>query len=75
MFYLKTTDGKGGKYEIYVDGERQKTIDSDFSGGWGNYGATDSVAINQTSEHHSVEIKPAEGSESTSMTILGIMMS
>lgn len=75
MFYLKTTDGKGGKYEIYVDGERQKTIDSDFSGGWGNYGATDSVSINQTSEHHSVEIKPAEGSESTSMTILGIMMS
>ena len=75
IFYLKTVDGKGGKYEVLVDGERKAFIDSDFKGGWGNYGETKSVLLTGETAHHTVEIKPVEGSENTSMTILGIMAS
>ena len=75
IFYLKTTDGKGGEYEVYVDGERKATINSDFTGGWGNYGETKPVFIDMETAKHSVEIKPAAGSEDKAMTILGVMLS
>ncbi len=75
LFYLCTTDGKGGKYEVFVDGERRGVIDSDFSGGWGNYGATHPIFMDKEKASHTFEIKAAEGAENTSMTILGVMMS
>lgn len=75
FFYLKKVDGKGGKYDVYVDGERKGTLDADFMGGWGNYGETQQILISKDSEKHTVEIKLAEGSTNTSLTILGIMES
>lgn len=75
LFYLKKVDGKGGKYDVYVDGERKGTLDADFKGGWGNYGETQQILISKDSEKHTVEIKLAEGSTNTSLTILGIMES
>lgn len=75
FFYLKKVDGKGGKYDVYVDGERKGTLDADFKGGWGNYGETQQILISKDSEKHTVEIKLAEGSTNTSLTILGIMES
>lgn len=75
LFYLCTTDGKGGQFDVYVDGERRGSINSDFSGGWGNYGATDAIFTSNTVETHTVEIKAVEGSEDKTMTILGVMLS
>lgn len=75
MFFLCTTDGKSGKFEVYVDGERKGTLNADFSGGWGNYGNTQQVFLNKETAKHTVEIKPAEGSEDKGITILGIMAS
>lgn len=75
LFYLCTTDGKGGQFDVYMDGERKGSINSDFSGGWGNYGATDPIFTSNKSETHTFEIKAAEGSEDKAMTILGIMLS
>lgn len=75
VFYLCTTDGKSGKYEIYVDGERKGTINADFTGGWGNYGNTYQVIIGNDTGSHTIEIKPAEGSEDKGITILGLMIS
>ncbi|MGN0697027.1 MAG: SGNH/GDSL hydrolase family protein [Oscillospiraceae bacterium] len=75
LFYLCTTDGKGGQFDVYVDGERRGSINSDFSGGWGNYGATDAIFTSSSAETHTVEIKAIEGSEDKTMTILGVMLS
>lgn len=75
LFYMCTTDGKSGKYEVYVDGERKGIIDADFTGGWGNYGNTYQAVISKESEAHTIEIKPAEGSEGKGITILGLMVS
>ena len=75
FFYVKTTSGKGGKYDVYIDGERKGTLDADFTGGWGTYGETQQVLISKETEHHTVEVKLAEGSDKTALTILGIMQS
>lgn len=75
IFYLCTTDGKSGKYEVYVDGEKKGTIDGDFSGGWGTYGETKQVLFKNEAASHTIEIKPAEGSEDKGITILGLMLS
>lgn len=75
LFYMCTTDGKSGKYEVYVDGERKGVIDADFTGGWGNYGSTYQAVISKESAAHTIEIKPAEGSEGKGITILGLMVS
>ena len=75
FFFLCTTDGKSGKYKVYVDGESKGTLDADFTGGWGNYGSTQQVLFSKETALHTVEIKPAEGSEDKGITILGLMVS
>lgn len=75
VFFMCTTDGKSGKFEVYIDGERKGTLNADFSGGWGNYGNTQQVLFSKEAAKHTVEIKPAEGSEDKGITILGIMAS
>lgn len=73
FFYVKQKNGKGGKYDVLVDGERKGSLDADFSDGWGTYGETQQILISKDSEHHTVEIKLADGSANTELTILGIM--
>lgn len=75
VFFMCTTDGKSGKFEVYIDGEKKGTLNADFSGGWGNYGSTQQVLFGKERTNHTVEIKPAEGSEDKGITILGIMAS
>lgn len=75
VFFMCTTDGKSGTYEVYVDGERKGKLEADFTGGWGNYGTTKQVKLANEVEKHTVEIKPAEGSEDKGITILGLMVS
>ena len=75
ILYLNTTDGKSGTYEVYVDGERKGKLEGDFSGGWGNYAFPKQVLLAKDTEKHTVEIKPAEGSEDKGITILAIMES
>lgn len=75
IFYLCTTDGKSGTYEVYVDGERKGKLEADFSGGWGNYGVPKQVVLSNDVIKRTIEIKPAEGSEDKGITILGIMVS
>ena len=75
IFYLCTTDGKSGTYEVYIDGERKGKLEADFTGGWGNYGVPKQVVLSNDSIKRTVEIRPAEGSEDKGITILGIMVS
>lgn len=75
IFYLRTTDGKSGTYEVYVDGERKGKIEADFSGGWGNYGYGKQFVLANDTVKHTIEIKPAEGSEDKGLTILALMVS
>lgn len=75
VFFLCTTDGKSGTYEVYVDGERKGKLEADFKGGWGTYGNTKQITLTKETAKHTIEIKPAEGSEDKGITILGLMVS
>ena len=75
IFFLRTTDGKSGAYEVYVDGEKKGTLDADFTGGWGSYGATKQVLFSKETAEHTIEIRPAAGSEDKALTILALMIS
>lgn len=75
VFFMCTTDGNSGTYEVYVDGERKGKLEADFTGGWGNYGNTKQVTLTNETAKHTIEIKPAEGSEDKGITILGLMVS
>lgn len=75
VFFLCTTDGKSGTYEVYVDGERKGKLEADFTGGWGTYGNTKQIVLAKETAKHTIEIKPAEGSEDKGITILGLMLS
>lgn len=75
VFFMRTTDGKSGTYEVYADGERKGRLEADFTGGWGSYGETKQIILGNDTVKHTIEIKPAEGSEDKGITILGLMVS
>lgn len=75
VFFMCTTDGKSGTYEVYVDGVRKGKLEADFTGGWGSYGITKQVKLANEVAKHTVEIKPAEGSEDKGITILALTVS
>lgn len=60
VFYGKLTN-KGATFDVIVDGEIAKTIDSDFSGGWGSYVEAEAVIDFDEYGAHTVEIVPHTG--------------
>lgn len=67
IFYgMKTREG--GKFKVEVDGTVVKTINTDFSGGWGNYVEASEVIDFASSGKHTVKIIPVESA--TKQTIL-----
>lgn len=74
MFY-RTTDGKTGSYDVYIDGEYTNTLNGDFTGGWGNYAETIEVYRSKEKKIHTIEIRKSENSESEEFHILSLLVS
>ena len=75
LFFMRTTNGKSGSYEVYIDGEKKGVLNADFTGGWGDYGETQQLLMSNETAKHTIEIKPAKDSEDKGITILGLMVS
>lgn len=75
VMYQKITNGTGGQFEVYIDGEYAMTLDSDFSGGWGDYGETVEIYASEEKALHTVEFKKAEGTPEAAFAILALMVS
>lgn len=60
VFYGKMVT-KGGTFDVVVDGTVAKTINSDFSGGWGSYVEAEEVISFPEAGKHTVEIVPVKG--------------
>lgn len=75
IMYMKLTDGTGGQFEVYVDGEYQMTLDADFTGGWGNYGETIEVYTSDQKASHEIEIRKKEGSTGDAFRMMGLLIS
>ena len=55
LFYGKMTSN-GGTFDVIVDGETVKTINSDFKGGWGSYVEAEEIIDFDECGTHTVEI-------------------
>ncbi len=75
LLYYCTTDGSGGQFEVYVDGEYTASLDADFSNGWGNYAAAREIYSSKEAALHTVEIRKAADSTGDSFTLLGVLVS
>ena len=74
ILYQRTVDGKSGKYDILVDGERAATIDGHFPNGWGNaITATEGYTTDVSGEHR-VTVRAAQGHEGK-LILLGFLTS
>ncbi|MCR4779885.1 MAG: SGNH/GDSL hydrolase family protein [Ruminiclostridium sp.] len=63
VFYGKMT-AKGGTFDVVVDGNIEKTINSDFKGGWGSYVEAEEIIDFDECGRHTVEIVPHTGEKS-----------
>lgn len=75
LLYYCQTNGKGGQFEVLVDGQKVQTLNADFSGGWGNYAATQECYTSDAAAEHTVTIRMASGSTGQEFTILGLLIS
>ena len=73
--YYATVDGRSGQFEIYVDGEAVRTIDADFSGGWGNAIKGMEVYTSDEAAEHTVTIRKAADSAGDVFDLLGFLTS
>lgn len=74
MFY-KTVNGKSGQFDVYVDGEFVRTLNGDFTGGWGNYAETIEVYRSTDKKMHRIEIKKSEASTGDEFALLALLIS
>jgi len=75
ILYYCQTDGEGGQYEVYVDGEQTTVLDADFKGGWGNYAEAKECYTSEKATEHEVIIKRKEDSTGNAFTLLGLLVS
>jgi len=75
ILYYCQTDGEGGQYEVYVDGEPTAVLDADFKGGWGNYAKAQECYTSEKAAEHEVIIKREETSTGNAFTLLGLLVS
>lgn len=75
ILYYATTDGMSGQFEVLVDGEHVRTINADFSGGWGNAVMAAEVFASGETAEHTVEIRREADSTGSIFHLLGLMTS
>ena len=56
IIYYMNTDGTYGSADVKVDGESKVILNSDFTGGWGNYAKATEVFTSDAEAEHEVEI-------------------
>lgn len=75
LMFRVTTSGHGGVASVKLDGEQIGTVNSDFSGGWGDYSETFEILTGNVAGNHTVEIELLPQGEKNEFTILGILKS
>ncbi|MGN0164994.1 MAG: SGNH/GDSL hydrolase family protein [Lachnospiraceae bacterium] len=75
VIFWRTTDGKSGQFDVYVNGECVTTIDGHFENGWGNYAEYIEIGKYPDNEGLTITIQPAEGSTGEELSILALTVS
>lgn len=74
LLYGKTTT-KSCKIDVYIDGTLYKTIDTDFTNGWGNYTECEAIVSFAEKGTHTVEIIPQDTGASAVCYITALAIS
>lgn len=74
MFY-KTIDGKSGQFDVYIDGVLNRTLNADFTGGWGNYAESIEIYRSKEKKLHTIEIRKSASSTGDVFSLLGLLIS
>lgn len=69
--YKQVSSAATGAVDVYIDGEKVKTLHGYSENGWGNV-ATEIVYSTKEDTTHKVELKMAAGDEEKAFTLLGI---
>ncbi len=72
VIFYGTVDGKSGAYDVYVDGEKLTTIDSNFTGQWGSHADYVELLRGEETKTHQIEFKKADQSTGDLFAILGL---
>lgn len=73
--YQRSTDGTYGQYEVYIDGEYVRTLDGNFSNGWGSTLQPDEVYVSDEPATHTIEIRKAADSTGDFFAIIALLIS
>ncbi|MBQ9947097.1 MAG: SGNH/GDSL hydrolase family protein [Oscillospiraceae bacterium] len=74
ILFGKTTSASG-LLDVYVDDKLVKTINTDFSGGWGNYAEFAEISSFMFAEKHTIKILPRESENAAGYYVSAIMIS
>lgn len=74
MVYNKNVDGTYGMAKITVDGQEVKTINADFTGGWGSYACMEEFYTSDETAKHTVTIEIADTGK-TNFDIYSLLIS
>ncbi|MDE7194602.1 MAG: SGNH/GDSL hydrolase family protein [Oscillospiraceae bacterium] len=74
LLYGKTVSNSV-KADVYIDGELVATLDTDFSGGWGNYAEFAEIAALDSEGEHTLKIVPQSKDGAAAMYISAIAVS
>ena len=74
ILYQRTVDGKSGRYDVLIDGQRAGTIDGRFPNGWGNAITATEIFSGEESAPHTVTVTQADGSDGK-LILLGFLTS
>lgn len=74
VIYKRNKSDSYGAFDVYLNGEKLKTVNTDQKDGWGE-AFSEQIIKYQSVKDMEIEIRPAEGSEDKSIEILGFAFS
>ncbi len=76
LLYARQSDGKGGEFDIYVDGRKVTTLDADYPEGRLNNYLTGAVCYSsKVKKSHTIRIVKNKKSAGSELTIFGVLVS
>lgn len=75
IVYQRTTDGKYGQYDVYIDDVYVRTLDGNFENGWGTSTEAVELFTSDKRERHRIRIVRNETSTGNLFTIVSLLIS
>lgn len=75
LLYQRDVDEAFGQYDIYIDGERIRTLNGHFVNGWGNSMEAEELYTSGQAALHRVEVRKNPDSTGGKFTVIGWLVS